>query len=56
MALVLLRGKQHVRVPRTSAQIQLRIGIHTGKKRENMAFDLFLFFFKRFDVLGQVRR
>ncbi len=30
MSLALLHGKQQVRVPRTSAQLQLRIGIHTG--------------------------
>ncbi|CAF1022903.1 unnamed protein product [Rotaria sordida] len=30
MSLALLRCKQQVRVPRTSAQLQLRIGIHTG--------------------------
>lgn len=38
MALVLLCGKQHVRVPRTSAQIQLRIGIHTGKELFSITF------------------
>ncbi|CAF0885515.1 unnamed protein product [Rotaria sordida] len=30
MSLSLLRGKQQVRVPRTSAELRLRIGIHTG--------------------------
>jgi len=30
MSLALLHCKQQVRVPRTSAQLQLRIGIHTG--------------------------
>ncbi|CAF0730806.1 unnamed protein product [Rotaria sp. Silwood1] len=30
MSLALLRCKQQVRVPRSSAQLQLRIGIHTG--------------------------
>jgi len=30
MSLALLQCKQQVRVPRTSAQLQLRIGIHTG--------------------------
>lgn len=31
MSLALLRCKQQVRVPRTSAELQLRIGIHTGR-------------------------
>ena len=30
MSLALLHCKQQVRVPRTSAELQLRIGIHTG--------------------------
>ncbi|CAF0853653.1 unnamed protein product [Rotaria sp. Silwood1] len=30
MSLSLLRGKQQVRVPRTSAELMLRVGIHTG--------------------------
>ncbi|CAF3612886.1 unnamed protein product [Adineta steineri] len=30
MSLSLIRGKQQVRVPRTFAELQLRIGIHTG--------------------------
>jgi class 3 adenylate cyclase len=30
MSLTLLRGKQQVHVPRTFAELQLRIGIHTG--------------------------
>ena len=30
MSLALLQGKQQVRVPRTAAKLQLRIGIHTG--------------------------
>ena len=30
MSLALLRGKQQVRVPRTLARLQLRVGIHTG--------------------------
>jgi class 3 adenylate cyclase len=30
MSLALLQCKQQVHVPRTSAQLQLRIGIHTG--------------------------
>ena len=30
MSLALLQCKQQVRVPQTSAQLQLRIGIHTG--------------------------
>ncbi|CAF4450366.1 unnamed protein product, partial [Adineta steineri] len=29
MSLSLIRGKQQVRVPRTFAELQLRIGIHT---------------------------
>jgi len=32
MSLVLLRGKQQVRVPRTFAELKVRVGIHTGKK------------------------
>ena len=31
MSLALLQCKQQVRVPRTSAELQLRIGIHTGE-------------------------
>lgn len=31
MSLALLCGKQHVRVPGTFAELQLRIGIHTGR-------------------------
>lgn len=30
MSLTLLHGKQQVHVPRTYAEIQLRIGVHTG--------------------------
>jgi class 3 adenylate cyclase len=30
MSLALIRGKQQVRVPRTLAELQLRVGIHTG--------------------------
>jgi class 3 adenylate cyclase len=30
MSLAVLQCKQQVRVPRTSAELQLRIGIHTG--------------------------
>lgn len=30
MSLALLQCKQQVRVPRSSAHLQLRIGIHTG--------------------------
>jgi class 3 adenylate cyclase len=30
MSLAILQCKQQVRVPRTSAELQLRIGIHTG--------------------------
>ncbi|CAF3176898.1 unnamed protein product [Rotaria socialis] len=30
MSLILLRGKQQVRVPRTFAELKLRVGIHTG--------------------------
>ena len=30
MSLTLLQGKQQVRVPRTFAEIKLRIGVHTG--------------------------
>ena len=30
MSLALLQCKQQVRVPRTSGQLQLRVGIHTG--------------------------
>lgn len=35
MSLALLQCKQQVRVPRTSAQLQLRIGIHTGNHLDN---------------------
>ena len=34
MSLALLQCKQQVRVPRTSAELQLRIGIHTGSDKE----------------------
>jgi len=33
MSLALLKCKQQVRVPRTSAELQLRIGIHTGNSK-----------------------
>lgn len=32
MSLTLLHGKHQVRVPRTFAEIKLRIGVHTGRE------------------------
>ena len=37
MALALIRGKQHVKVPRSFAELQLRVGIHTGKSLNDLS-------------------
>lgn len=39
MSLALLECKQQVRVPRTSAELQLRIGIHTGSILISFVFE-----------------
>jgi class 3 adenylate cyclase len=43
MSLALLRGKQQVCVPRTFAQLKLRVGIHTGQN--NQIFFGYRFYF-----------
>jgi hypothetical protein len=52
MSLALLQCKQQVRVPRSSAQLQLRVGIHTGIyfSHVSMKFNRKNFFQKFFDL------